>query len=134
MSETTLPRWDMTRVFPSLESKEFRIEFDGLVSDINGLAHRFEEAGVRRRKSAAVDSEFAAAFEEITGQLNAVLERLRTLSSYIGCFVTTDARDDVARARESELDNRTILLDQLHTRYIAWVGTSDIDALIQCSE
>src|SRR5688500_64677 len=134
MAATALPRWDMTGVFPSLDSPEFRAEMDSVIREIQDLAALFEERGVRRRAEPRTDSAFVAAFEEVTGRMNALLDRVRTLSSYIGCFVTTDATDDLARARESELDNRTILLDQLHTRYVAWAGTSDVATLLQSSE
>src|SRR5438876_6601890 len=132
--DAELPRWDMAAIFPSLDSAEFMAEFEAVFAELHALSELFESCTVRRRESPQIDSGFVSAFEEITNRLNLLLDRVRTLSSYITCFVTTAARDDLARARESELDNRTVLLDQLHTRYVAWVGTSDIDALIAASK
>ncbi|NLI00970.1 MAG: M3 family oligoendopeptidase [Chthonomonadales bacterium] len=129
-----LPRWDMTPIFPSLDSPEFRAAFESAVGDIGRLAERFDRLGVRRRASAGVDSEFVAAYEQATHALNELMDRLRTVGAYVACFVTTDARDEQAQSLESELNARAVLLDQLRTRYTAWVGTTDTDALLEASE
>lgn len=128
-----LPRWDMTPIFPSLESAEFVRAFDDAVRGIGALEAMFDRFGVRRRESPQVDAAFVSAYEEVTGALNESLEGVRTVGAYIGCFVTTNARDDLAMARDSELDARTVKLEQLRTRYTAWVGTSDVEALLAAS-
>jgi len=125
----TPPRWDLTTFFPSLDSDEFREAFSGVVSGIAGLAVLFDRHDVRRRPSPGVDAGLAAAFEEATGELNTLLEKLRTLGAYISCIVTTDARDEAAQAAQSSLYATTARLDELRTRYTAWVGSMDQDAL-----
>ena len=134
VAEGTLPHWDMTTVFPSLESMEFTQAFDAAMEDIDALAALFERYQVRRRDSGSVDADFAAAYEAVTDRLNALLDQIRTLDSYINCFVTTNARDDRAKTYESLLDTHSVTLEQLRTRYIAWVGTSDNEALLATSE
>jgi pepF/M3 family oligoendopeptidase len=130
MMENSLPRWELSGIFPSLESAEFGNELEAVTKEIASLSELFTRHDVRRREDAAVNPDFVRAFDLVTGRMNSLFDRLRTLSSYIGCFVTTDANSDLARALESELDNRSVLLDQLHTRYVAWVGTSDVDSLL----
>jgi len=130
----TLPHWDLTPIFPSLDSAEFQQAFDAAVSEIDALAALFDRHGVRRRETPVVDAAFVGAYEEITDRLNALLQKMRTLGAYIGCFVTTDARDDRAKSLESLLDTHSVLLHQLQTRYVAWVGTSDMEALLAASE
>lgn len=132
--DSTLPHWDMSTVFPSLESPEFGQEFDAAVGEIQTLALLFEEYGVRRRVGGEADAKFVARYDIVTGRLNALRERLRTLGSYIGCFVTTDARNEAAKARESQLETQSVVLSQLETRYTAWVGSSDSEALLAASE
>ena len=89
---------------------------------------------MRRRDVAAVNAVFIADFERVINSLNHLLQRLETLGSYIGCFVTTDAGDELAKARESEMETRAVVLGQLETRLVAWVGSSDIEALLNQSE
>ncbi|HLV81710.1 MAG TPA: M3 family oligoendopeptidase [Chthonomonadaceae bacterium] len=131
---TALPHWDLAPIFSSLDSPEFQQAFDAVVVDIGDLAAHFDKRGARRRETPKVDAAFVAAYEEITDRLNALQQKMRTLGAYIGCFVTTDARDDRARSLQSLLDTHSVRLDQLYTRYIAWVGTSDVEALLAASE
>lgn len=126
----TLPRWDMTPIFPSLTSPEFSAEFDGALGSIGELNAMFDQIGVRRRENPDVDAAFVANFETVVASLNELLGRLETVGTYIGCFVTTDAADETAKARESEFDTKTVALSQLETRLVAWVGSSDVEALL----
>jgi len=128
----TLPRWDMSRVFSSLESDEFRAAFAGVVAGIAELRARYDRAGIRKC-DAARDPAAIAAFEEVVGRANALAEALRTVSAYINAFVSTDSRDDVAQARASELQQHLIELRKLDTRFDAWVGSIDVEALIERS-
>ncbi len=129
-TKQTLPRWDMTPIFPSLSAPEFASEFADALNAIGEMSALFEKFSVARRDDGAVDAAFVSNFESIVNSLNQLLQRLDTLGSYIGCFVTTDANDEIAKARESEMETRTIVLGQLQTRLVAWVGSSDIEALL----
>lgn len=134
MTETHLPRWDMTPLFGSLTSPDFEDAFDHLVRDVGALRDLFDAHGVRRLDDGSVDEATAAAFEEVTDRLNAIAERVRLVRSYIYAFVTTDATDDLAQAKLSELQTRLVDLEKLSTRYEAWVGTLDAETLIERSD
>ena len=127
--DAALPRWDMTPIFPSLESAEFSAAYAAALSDLETLAALFEKHAVRKRETDAVTAEFAAAHDAVTVPVNALLEKMRLLASYIGCFTTVDANDETAKAAESKLDMDYVRLSQLMTRYVAWVGSSDVEAL-----
>src|SRR6185437_192525 len=96
---SSLPRWDMTPIFPSLESPEFNAAFEKLSAEIRAIGELFDRHQVRRRTAGAVDAAFVAAYEAVTNSLNALLDNLDTLDSYLGCFVTTDVRDERAKAQ-----------------------------------
>ena len=130
----TLPHWDMTVVFPSLESPEFAAGFAATVEAIQGLARLFDELGIAKREPAALDDAAVQAFERATEAYNSVLDQVMTLSAYIAAFVTTNTRDDLAQARQSELQRHGVLLAQLGTRYTAWIGSLDVEALIARSD
>ena len=44
----SLPRWDMAVIFPSLESQEFRSEFEEIQEGLGHLETRFHELGVHK--------------------------------------------------------------------------------------
>src|SRR5258706_6463482 len=51
----TLPRWDVSVVFPSLESPEFVQGFQAAVAAIEALGSLFDAEGIQRRGSAPPD-------------------------------------------------------------------------------
>ncbi|HEU5438458.1 MAG TPA: M3 family oligoendopeptidase [Ktedonobacterales bacterium] len=129
-----LPRWDMSVVYPSLESPEFAADFADVVESIAVLGRLFDALGIAKREPQPLDDETVQAFERATEVYNGVLERLMTLGAYIGAYVSTNTRDTLAQARQSELQQRTVPLAQLGTRFTAWIGSLDVEALIARSE
>jgi oligoendopeptidase F len=128
---TGLPRWDLSPIFPSLTSPEFEAAFVRFTDDLTALQGLFEGNNIRRQDEAArLD---VATYEAVTTKLNDLLARMRTLDSYVGCIVSTDAKDEEAKARESLLDSEIVRISQLLTRFVAWVGTCDVDALLSQS-
>ncbi len=125
-----LPHWDMTPVFPGLDSPELGAAFDGVLAGMGELGALCDRHNVRRREALAVDDATVAAFEEVTERLNALSESLRTLSAYLHAFVATDSRNDLAQAKLSELQTEVVALEKLETRYSAWIGSLDVEALI----
>jgi len=133
MSVTSPPRWDLSSIFPSLQSAEFAAALDRAGSDLDSLADLFDSVGVRRRENPALDSLTIAHYDDVTDGLNDLLQQTRTLMTYVRCITTTDARDDEAKSFESLLNEWYTRLSQLETRYTAWVGTMDVEALMRAS-
>jgi pepF/M3 family oligoendopeptidase len=129
-----LPRWDVSTIFPSLDSPEFAAAFEALGREIEALVPHFDELGVRRTDGIQITPELAGRFDQLTNRLNELYQELRVVRSYLGCFVTTDATDEVAQARLSELRVVFVTLDKLWTRYTAWVGSMDLPRLLAASE
>jgi pepF/M3 family oligoendopeptidase len=129
-SAQTLPHWDMTVVYPSLTSPEFAEGFQSLIQRISDLEQLFDTHNIAKREAAPLESATVQAFETVIEHYNAVLEAHRTISAYISSFVSTNSRDDEAQARLSELQQQTVRVTQLDTRFTAWIGSLDIEALI----
>ncbi|MEO5952680.1 MAG: M3 family oligoendopeptidase, partial [Chloroflexia bacterium] len=62
------------------------------------------------------------------------LTQYRTMSAYIGCILSTDTRDNLTQSRYSELQGQGVRVSTLATRFTAWVGSLDIDALVKRSQ
>ena len=120
----------MTVIYPNLDSPQFLAGFQSVVDAIAGLAALFDEHGVGRQEGLATDAATAAAFEAVTDRFNAVVEEVSTLGAYLASFVATDSRDTAAQAAYSQLEQHLALLSQLETRFTAWVGSLDVDALL----
>jgi pepF/M3 family oligoendopeptidase len=127
-----LPRWDLTTVFPSLESAEFAAGFRALASALDELERLFDAEGVGVAAE-ALRPPSVEAFERVVNALNGLLHEFDIMDSYLYGFVTTDSRDDRAQARLSELEILGIRLSKLRTRFTAWVGALDVESLIEGS-
>ncbi len=132
--EKTLPHWDMTPVYPGLQSPEFEQGFRSVIEAIDDLAQLFDKHNIRQQPQAPPTGETVRTFEEVIERYNAVLEESQTLVAYIRSFTSTDSRDDLAQARLSELQNHLVRLSQLGTRFTAWIGSLDVEELIERSQ
>jgi pepF/M3 family oligoendopeptidase len=128
-----IPRWDVSTVFPSLESPEFEAALQHARESVQEAAAFWEARNIRRVEAVSARSVDVRAYEEATARLNTLLQELRTLRSYINAFLTTDAADETAQALSSELQTVAVSLEPLRLRYAAWVGTQEIDALLAAS-
>ena len=130
---TDLPRWDMTVVYPAVASPEFAAGFAAVIERIDHLAALFDAEGVEQDASASVDAARVTSVERVLTELNVTLDQVETLGAYLAAFVSTDSRDDLAQAKLSELEQHEVRLSKLATRFTAWIGGLDVDALIEQS-
>ncbi|MGH2497319.1 MAG: M3 family oligoendopeptidase [Ktedonobacteraceae bacterium] len=127
---TNLPHWDMSVVYPSMESPEFQAGFARLIQDIQELAQLFDACFVQKQEALDTGDETIKHFETVLQRYNEVLTESKTLNTYISCFVNTNSLDTLAQARMSELQQASVTLSQLGTRFTAWIGSLDVETLI----
>ncbi len=125
------PKWDMAVVFPSLESREFKAEFDAVISEIGDLEQFFDKNEVASGNPFA--KAFPDRFDEVVRKWNSFHERMRPLNAYVYSFVTTDSRNALALAKQSELQIQQARIRDLATRLTAWTGRQPIDQLLASS-
>ncbi len=125
-----LPHWDMSVIYPSLESPEFAQAFTGTVNDINDLGALFDSHNIKEQPALTVNASIVSTFETVVAHYNATADAVRTVGVYISCIVSTDSRNDLAQAKMSELRQSLVLFSQLGTRFTAWIGSLDVEALI----
>lgn len=132
-TETNDLRWDLDSVYPGFASPELAGALQGVRGEIAALGTLFDAQGVGRRDDSGVDAQVITTFEEVIRRLNALYETVHTLGSYLGCHVAADAANDRAQSLLSELRVAMVPLSQLGTRFTAWVGSLDLDALLAAS-
>jgi pepF/M3 family oligoendopeptidase len=130
----TLPHWDMSVVYPSLESPEFAAGFAATIQQMHDTVALFDKENIAAlAETPPVDSALIARFENVMTQLMATYEAYRTLRGYIESFVATNSRDALAQAKSSELRCETVALSLLSTRLTAWLGSLPLDELAAVS-
>jgi oligoendopeptidase F len=118
---TTPPHWDLSKVYPGLESREYEAAVDELKRQIEASSELIS----RRMAAADVQSpvaDLAALAGEAVRGFNQAYELSSTLRSYIYSFVSTDSQNDLARRRLSQYEQVYIHLAQAWTRFQAWTG------------
>lgn len=128
-----LPRWDLSALFPGLDSPEFAEGFDRLLSGIEDLVELFDEVGVCAASASRSEAVPLVDFERVLNALNDVSQRLESMGSYLYGCISTDSRNELAQARFSQFQERAVALDKLQTRFTAWVGTLPIEELVERS-
>src|SRR4051794_20631562 len=125
-----LPHWDMTVIYPSLESPEFEQSFRAVVDGIADLGALWDQLHIDKQDPAPLDAATVTALETIIERYNTLLDTVQTVGAYIASFVATNSRDTTAQARYSEFQQQMVPLSQLGTRFTAWLGALDVEGLI----
>ncbi|MCB0116190.1 MAG: M3 family oligoendopeptidase [Caldilineaceae bacterium] len=128
-----LPHWDMSVVYPGLESPEFEDGFRSAVAVIDQLQAFFDDNHIEPAPQIAPDAlsdADVARFEQVTARINSTMEQVNELGAYISSFVSTDSRDTVAQAKMSQLQMQGVRLAKLGSRLTAWLASLPKDALI----
>lgn len=134
MTESQLPHWDMSVVYPGLDSKEFEEGFESTLTEIDRLVELFEKHGIEKKDQVALNDATLEALEAVLNRYNAILEGNRTTSAYISSFITTDSHNTQAQARWSTLQAKQVKMTMLATRFSAWIGSLDVEGLIERSQ
>jgi pepF/M3 family oligoendopeptidase len=128
-----LPHWDLSGVFPGLGTPEFETAFREAVTAIDELVAIFDEREIAQRPPTPITPDDAKVFDYVLLAFDSVLRQTITLNAYIQCFVTTNSRNAEAQARLSQLQRHTVRVNLLGTRFTAWIGSLDIEALMEQS-
>ena len=114
------PRWDMTNVYPSLDSKKFKSAKKKYNSQLDELEAFFKKAS--RADSKADPKKLGKLLGESIDRFNALFELAGTVEPYISSFVTTDSRNKEAMRALSEFEQMSVRANILNTKFRAWVG------------
>ncbi len=118
---STPTRWDLTNVYPALDSAEFEAATVRLKSQIDELEAFFREKIAKSGAETAV-AELAPLAGEAIERFNALQELAGTLRAYIQSFVATDSHNSLAMKKMSEFQMVGVRLQVLGNQFQAWVG------------
>ena len=122
-SSGPLPHWDLSNVYPGIESDEFRRDLDRLKSQLDDLDSYLSDQQISRTGIRLPGSSRLA--QVISGYLtrrNGMLRLYRTLLSYIFSFITTDSYNTTAKRTMSELDALRVRLERQEVFFQGWLG------------
>jgi oligoendopeptidase F len=134
--DAPLPRWDVTTIFPSLESRELAIAHEQVVGDLARLGALYDRHDVRGGEppTGPLTDDEVAAFDEVLAETNRLSEQVRLVSAYVYTFISTDAGNDTAAGLRSRLQSELADLTRLNKRFEAWVARLGPDELTARSD
>ena len=117
----TPPRWDMSNVYPSLESKEFKEAVKDYKKQVARLEDFFDKkiskAGAKTRAK-----ELAPLVGEAINRLNQIQTLSDTIGPFIYAYISTDSRNKAATRILSEFEQASLPTDKLIVRFRSWLG------------
>ena len=114
------PRWDLTNVYPSLDSKKFKNAVKKYKSSLDDLEAFHKKAS--KADSKTDPKKLGRLLGEVVDRFNALYTLSGTMAPYIYSFVSTDSRDKEAMRALSEYEQMSVQASILDTKFQAWVG------------
>ena len=131
---TALPHWQLTSIFPGLDSAEYKEAKAELQSEMRALESFMEEHAIGTRDALELSEETIETFETLIDKFNDLIIDLSDLFAYLTGFTATDAFNDTAQGELSSLRPQSSKLETLGKRITAWLGSLDTDALTTRSQ
>ena len=125
MSAEALPHWDLSNVYPGLESEEFKQAVALLEAKLDEL-DEYQAAHGMERGGKVPDGDPGAVAEMVgcyLDRMNALQRLYGTLASYVYGFYCTDSYDATPRRIQSELDALQVRLERQEVLFRGWIGT-----------
>ncbi len=122
MTEKKLPHWDLTPLFPSLDSPKFQTAWKDLEGRLQALQPLLDRHEVGPRPMRETD---VAAFREIAAAINAMLEAFTPIRAFVSGHVDTDSTNQQAQGKLSELQKMFLGYERLRPRLTAWLARLD---------
>ena len=115
------PRWDLSNVYPSLESKEFKAAVDDYKKQVAAL-EKFFKNKLSKTTAKTKASDLAPLVGKAIDQINKIQTLSATIVPFIYSYVTTDSRNKAAMKALSEFEQASLPMNQLLTQFTAWLG------------
>jgi oligoendopeptidase F len=119
-----LPHWDLSNVYPGLESSAFKQAVSRLKSELDKMDDYLGQHEISRGGAKPANDEQLA--EVIGGYLDRMNDLLRlsgTLNAYVHSFVSTDSYNTTAKRLESELEKLGVRLERQGVLFQGWLRT-----------
>jgi pepF/M3 family oligoendopeptidase len=121
----SVPRWDLSNVYPGLDSDQFDAAVHDLTAQLDEIESFMQSHRIEKNEAGPAQStpdEVARVLTELLDKRNAVLRLYSTLGAYVASFTTTDSFNTEARRIESELEQHGVRLRKQDVAFRGWMG------------
>lgn len=120
-----MPRWDLSNVYPGLDSDALSKGFAELKSQVDALDQFLDGHKISRDVTKDYRQDAAESKQCVDGYLertNSALRLYSTVNAYVASFVTTDSFNTRAKRLESELELIGVRFQKQEVRFRGWIG------------
>lgn len=125
MTSQQLPHWDLSNVYPGIDSDEFKEAVDRLKKGLDECDDYLSEQGIEQGGDVPHGRPVAVAktMSRFLNRTNALRRLYGTLNAYVYSFVATDSYNTKARRIMSELEALEVRLERQERQFQGWIGT-----------
>ena len=118
-----LPHWDLTSVYPGLESNDFKKDVDRMKSQLDDLDNYISDHGIARAgRKPAGSKELADVLSGYLNRMNDILRLATTFEYYVYGFTSTDSYNTTAKRILSELQLLAVRRHRQVVLFQGWLG------------
>jgi oligoendopeptidase F len=125
MTSEPLPHWDLSNVYPGLESEPFNQAVGQVKAGMDELDAYLAAHHIARGEPLPTGGPpaVAAAIAGYLDRMNGLQRLVETLESYIYSFFSTDSYNATARRLTSELEVLGVRMESQQVAFRGWIGT-----------
>ncbi|MFN2305136.1 MAG: oligoendopeptidase F, partial [Anaerolineales bacterium] len=118
---TKPPRWDLSNVYPSLDSPELTKDIEWVKDATQSLVKLYQEELVKIDPSSSKDA-INEALSDMVDRMNLIFEKAFTIRVYISSFISTDSFNTDAMRMGSQFDQVMVGLQKVNILLETWIG------------
>jgi pepF/M3 family oligoendopeptidase len=124
MTTEVPPHWDLSNVYPGLESDELAEAVRRLTAGLDEMDGYLQVHGITRGGTVPEEpAVLAAVLAGYIDRINTLLGLSGTLGAYVQSFFSTDSYNTLARRKQSELEMLVVRLERQAVLFRGWIGT-----------
>ncbi len=117
----TIPHWDLTNVYPGLDSPELTKDIDWVKASTESLRQFYQEKLVKEKASSSPET-INTLMSAMVDKINALMEKAITIQAYLHSFMATDSFNKEAMRMGSEFDQVMVGIQKVSVLVESWVG------------
>jgi len=118
---TTPPRWDLSNVYPGLDSPALTKDIDWVKASTESLSQLYQEKLVKVDASSSTDA-INEAMSTMVDKMNVLMEKAGTINAFLHSYMATDSFNKQAMHMGSEFDQVMVGIQKVNVLLEAWVG------------
>lgn len=118
---TTPPRWDLSNVYPGLDSASLAEDIEWVKKAIADLKTLYDEDLSKVEPTSSPES-INLALSRMVDAWNELIEKAGTIGAYLHSFIATDSYNKEALRQSSQFDQVMVDFQKVNVLLEAWVG------------